>query len=313
MLKLSTMLAKLEVTEGTDATPAAADGFFAMVQPPNPKVDVHRVAVHTGAGSLLPSVVGSRRFEGQATVLLRGAGTAYSTSVLPKADSLLRLCGFAGTLGTGTTGQSYTLRSSGFESFSVYQYVSGVLYKLLGCRGLPVLTFPLGGVPSLQANLRALYAAPTDVANVVPTGEPSLGYPVMLASAFQIGTGNFAAKHGEIKIDFGRTITPREDATATTGYAGMEMLPDRVPVMTVEAEATLEGGFPFFADLVAGTQLSCSFQAGTTQWNQIKVNIPVAQFEKLEHGEKAGVVTYKATFILTSPTGVDNEITITFS
>jgi hypothetical protein len=135
----------------------------------------------------------------------------------------------------------------------------------------------------------------------------------MLASSFQIGTANYPAKHAQIDLDIGRTITPRQDATQANGYGGMEMLPNRAPVLTFEGEATTEGAFPFWANMKAGTQMDCSFQIGATQYNRVLVNIPVLQFEKLEYGDRGGIMTYKATCLLVSPSGVDDEITITFS
>jgi hypothetical protein len=318
-MRISTMLAKVETTEGTDSAPAAAQGFFAMLSPPSVPGDFRRVSVHTGAGSMLPGVMGPHRVEQRAEVLLRGAGAAYSASVLPKSDALLRACGFAaaGSFGVGTEKWDYTLRSTGFESFSVYSYMAGdgtntVLHKLLGCRGLPTLHFPLGAIARLEANLRALYTAPADAAIVTPTGEPSLAYPVMLSSALQIGTQNFAAKHGEITIDLARRIEPRGGGIAATGYEGMEMLADREPTLTFEAEATTEAGFPFWANLIAATKMDCTFQVGSVQYNRVKVNIPVMQFERLEMTERNGVAMYRAACILVSPTGINDEITLTF-
>lgn len=313
-LKLSTVLAKVETTEGTDSAPTAADGFFAMITPPSAQVDFHRIAPHTGAGSQLPGVIGARRWECQVEQLLRGAGAAYSASVLPKADALLRAGGFAaaGSFTVGAEKWEYTLRSSGFESFSVYQYVDGVRYKFLGCRCLPVLRFPLGQPARLVAQLRALWDDPADAANVVPTGEPTLAYPVLLSSALQIGSQNFAPKHGEITIDLGRQITPREDGGPATGFAGMEMLAERAPTLTMEAEATTEAGFPFWANLKNATQMDCTFQVGATQYNRFKVNIPVMQFERLEHAERNGILMYRATCLLVSPTAGNDEITLTF-
>ena len=318
-LKISTVLSKVEGTEGSDAAPAAAEGFFAMLTPPVMQQDFHRSNVHTGAGSLLPGVTGARRIEAHVEQLLRGAGAAYSASVKPKADALLRAGGFAaaGSFGVGTEKWDYTLRSTAFESFSTYLYVAGdgtstVLHKLLGSRCLPQLKFPLGEQARLIAELRAVWTDPADAALVVPTGEVTIQYPVMLASALQISTENFAAKHAEITLDPGRRIEPRQDATAANGYAGMEMVADRAPTLTFEAEATLEGGFPFWAKRKAGTQMDCSFQCGTAQYNRVKVVIPVMQFEGLEYGDRNGIPIYRATCLLTDPAGGNAEVTVTF-
>ncbi len=314
LTKLSTLLAKVEATEGTDSVPVAADGLWAVLSPPAPQIDFHRVNANPGKGSLLPGMTGSRRWESRVEQMLRGSGAAYSATVKPKADAILRACGFlaTGSFGVGTEKWDYTFRSDAFESFSVYEFFDAVRYKLLGCRGLPSFQFPLGGISKLMADLRVVWTDPADASNVLPTGEPTTQYPIMLSSALQIATENFAAKHGEIAIDCGRQITPRGDGTSASGFAGMQMLADRAPVLTVTAEATTEAGFPWWTKLVAGTQMDCSFQIGSVQYNRIKIVIPAMQFERLEQLDDAGILKYRAACLLVSPGGLDDELTITF-
>jgi hypothetical protein len=134
----------------------------------------------------------------------------------------------------------------------------------------------------------------------------------MLTSAFQIGSENFAAVHGEIRLDLGRKIATRGGGGAAAGYAGMQLVPDRAPVLTLEAEATTETGFPWWAKLAAGTPMDCSFQVGATQYNRIKVVIAAMQFEKLEQFDTDGILMYRASCLLVAPAGGDTEITITF-
>ncbi len=314
LLKLSTILAKVEGAEGSDSSPAAADGFFAAITPPAPVMDFHRIDVHTGAGSQLPGSPGARRWECHVEVPLRGAGVAYAAGVKPKADALLRMGGFAGagSFVGGAEKWDYTLRSSSFESFSVYVYLNGVRTKILGARALPSFVFPLGGPARLIGEVRGLWGAPADAANVDPTGEPSLQYPVLLSSALQIGTGNYAAKHGEIRLDIGRRAAARPDGTAAAGYGGMSLLPDRAPVLTIEAEATTEAAFGWWTNQLAGTQMDCSFQVGSTQYNRVKVVIPAMQFERLEQFERDGVLMYRASCLLVAPAGGDTDLTLTF-
>lgn len=316
-MKICSILSKVESQEGVDSTPGASDGFYATVGAiPNP-VQFVRNENMSGKGSQLPGVPGPRRWPGiPVSVNLRGSGVAYSASVKPKADQLLRACGFAaaGSYTGGSEKWDYTFRSDvgTFESFSKYIYRGGKLYKLLGCRGLPSLRFALGGFASISAQLHALYTAPSDASLVAVTGEPTIGYPIMLSSAFQIGSGNYAAKHGEITIDCGRKIVPREDGTAASGYAGMEMVGDRTPTVVFQCEQTNEAGFTFWANLTAGTQMDCSFTIGSTQYNRIKVTMPAIQFESLEEADRDGLAMYRATCLMVSPTGVDDDLTITF-
>jgi hypothetical protein len=245
---------------------------------------------------------------------LRGAGVAYAAGVKPKADALLRAGGFqaAGSFTGGSEKWDYTFRSDAFESFSCYIYRAGKLYKVLGARFLPTLRFALGGYASLNGELTGVFVAPSDGALIAVTGEPSIGYPIMLGSTFQLGSENYAAKHGEITLDCGRRVVPRPDGTAASGYAGLQMLGERAPTITFEAEQTNEAGFGFWTKTMAGTQMDCSFAIGSTQYNRIKVSIPALQFERLEEGERDGIATYRATCLLVSPGGLDDELTLSF-
>lgn len=316
-MKVCSILSKVEVTEGTDSTPTASDGFFATVGAiPNP-IQFVRNENMSGKGSQLPGVPGPRRWPGiPVSQNLRGSGAAYAAGVKPKADALLRACGFAaaGTFTGGSEKWDYTFRSDvgTFESFSSYIYRGGKLYKCLGSRGLPSLRFALGGFATLSAQLHAMYSAPVDGALVAVTGEPTIGYPIMLSSVFQLGSENFAAKHGEITIDCGRKIVPREDGTAASGFAGMEMVGERTPTITFQCEQTNEAGFGFWTKLTAGTQMDCSFTIGGTQYNRLKATMPAIQFESLEEADRDGLAMYRASCLLVSPTGVDDDLTITF-
>lgn len=315
-MKLASILSKVESVEGTDVTPAAGDGFYATVGPIPSPAEFVRNENKSGKGSMLPGVIGPRRWQGiPVSVNLRGSGAAYSASVKPKADAMLRMSGFqaAGTYTGGSEKWDYTFRSDAFESFSNYIYRAGKLYKALGARAGGSIRLPVGGFATLQGQLQGLYALPTDVALVAVTGEPTIGYPILLSSAFQIGSENFAAKHGEITLDFGRRIVARGDGTAASGYAGMQMLGDRAPTISFEAEQTTEAGYGFWTKLMAGTQMDCSFTLGTTQYNKAVFTIPAFQFERIEESEREGIAMYRASGLLVSPGGLDDELTISFN
>lgn len=312
--KLSSILAKVEGTEGSDSSPVNTDGFFADIEGPTIDAQFRRNPSYTGKGSLLAGVLAERSWTARVSTYLRGAGQAYSALKFPKNEPLFRMCGFqeAHSYTGGSEQVSYTLRSDSFESYSVYIYRGGKVHKLLGCRGLPSFNFPLGGFAQLVADLRAPYATPTDGALVAVSGEPAIGYPTMLSSAFQIGSENFAAKHGDITIDCGRKVALRKDGTTSSGLAGAELLGDREPTITFTCEATTEAGYAFFAKLVAGTQFDCTFQVGTTQYNRVKVSAPYCQFERLEYVDDNGILCYRATASIISATGVDDDLVITF-
>jgi len=91
------------------------------------------------------------------------------------------------------------------------------------------------------------------------------------------------------------------------------MLGDRAPTISFESEQTTEAGYGFWTKLLAGTQMDCSFTLGSTQYNKAVITIPAFQFERIEESEREGIAMYRASGLLVSPGGLDDEISIVFN
>ena len=171
----------------------------------------------------------------------------------------------------------------------------------------------MGGFAKLDGAVSALYTAPIDAALVAVTGEPSLTISGDAGFRLQDRRGQLrgqARRHHDRLRPHDRAAGRR---TAVTGYAGMEMVGDRTPMITFEAEQTTEAGFAFWASLLAGTQMACSFSLGATQYNKVDVSLPTIQFKTLGEGDKNGIATYKAVCQIVSASGVDDDISIVFN
>lgn len=315
--KRASLLAKIETTYGTDATPAAADGFFAVagsaptiVKQDNKLTDVAR----GGTMSILPPAEpGPRHLEVSFRIPLRGAGSAYSATVLPKAASILRACGLQQTVTTtlGLEKVEYKPRSSGFESTSLYYYVDGLLYKLLGARGSVNLVSKTGGPMYAECRMQALWSDPADVSIVAPTGEPTVPHPALLSSLLQIGTENYAAAIENININLNQTLVAAPDSTKADGTGGIYIV-GREPNGSMDPEAALAATFNHYGKWKAATKMDLSYQHGSVQYNRIKVACPQIVFSDVRPGDRSGITTFTAPFDIVSDTAAgDDELTLT--
>jgi hypothetical protein len=150
----SAILAKIETTYGTDATPTGSlNAMLVSNQTVNPlnaqNVDRALLRPYLGASEQL---VGTKYIELTFDVELQGSGTAGTA---PAYGPLLRAAGMAEAV-TVSSRVEYTPISAGFESATIYYYDSGVVHKMLGARGDVEIKAGVGEKPVLSFNFRGL-------------------------------------------------------------------------------------------------------------------------------------------------------------
>ena len=146
-IRNTAILAKLEVTEGTDSVPTGSANALLVselsINPLNAQnVDRALIRPYFGGSEQL---VGTSFVEVSFTVELAGSGTAATA---PAWGVLLRGCGFAETVSTFV---AYTPDTpSNQRSLTIYYYDDGVLHKLVGAKGTFTLAGGVGERPALQ-------------------------------------------------------------------------------------------------------------------------------------------------------------------
>lgn len=157
-----TILAKTEVTYGTDPTPTGVANAILVrnlnITPLNAElVSRDLVRPYLGASEqLLASSYVTVEFE----VEMAGAGTAGTA---PAYGPLLLACGMAATTSAGVS-VTYAPVSASFGSATLYYNVDGVLHKVTGARGTVELQIQVGQIPVFRFSFTGLYNAPTDTA-----------------------------------------------------------------------------------------------------------------------------------------------------
>ena len=307
------ILMKIESVEGTDSAPTASDGFWAVAgSAPEPIMEANLLDdVQRGSLTKLPPAPdGPVHMKFTFKMPVRGAQAAYSATVKPKISVPNRICGLQETLVTTGAAETvtYAPRSSGFESATTYVYLDGLLYKLLGCRGSRNIVTRAGGLMYYEYNIEGTYSAPTDVALVAPTGEPTGQFPIFVSSAFQMGTENYAAPFQNININLNNTLAPQIDSTKADGIAQIHLV-DRTPDGSFDPEAALVATFGYYTKWKAKTLIDMSFTLGSVQYNKVTFTMPSVTLNTITPGDRSGLATFTAPFKVGSNSAAgDDEI-----
>lgn len=167
LIKKTVILAKTEVTPGTDSVPTgAANAIKALDMSITAlelsSIDVKVMAGYFGAAMSLPGTSFSKC---SFSVLLSGAGLAATA---PAWGALLLGCASAETTGLLAPNRVEYLPATDFlKTLTLYWYDDGLLHTLLGCMGSVKLSAKSGEAPKLTFDFTGLESTPTPVANAV--------------------------------------------------------------------------------------------------------------------------------------------------
>jgi len=163
-IRNTVLLAKTEVTYGTDPTPTGAANAMLVsnvsVEVAYSNVDRDLLRGYFGGSDQL---VGTRSVNISFDVELAGSGTAATA---PAWGPLLKACGFSET---ATTFVTYAPISTAIGSVTIYYYLDGALHKLLGCRGSVSFKMDVGGKPTMNYKFTGLDGGLTAATNATPT------------------------------------------------------------------------------------------------------------------------------------------------
>lgn len=281
-IRNSALLAKLEVTEGTDSVPTGADNAMLVsdvtVNPLNAQnVDRDLIRNYFGASEQL---VGTNYVELGFTVELAGSGVAGTA---PKWGPLLEACGFAFTDAAAFV--SYQPDEPGAQkSVTIYYYDDDVLHKLLGAKGNLQPSALVGERPMLRFSFLGQYGGITAAANpsttltgfqkpqvVTNTNTGDLLFGCTYAAAVLTG--------GTSKVSRGLTLD-LGNAVAFTPLLGAEYIDitNRAIIGKVQLDLSAAAEVSFMADVKDNVTQSVGLQHGTVAGNIVGFYMPSVQF-----------------------------------
>lgn len=269
--KRKAILAKIETTYGVDAVPTGALNAIMAIDvklSPMEGQDLDRQLARPLFGAE-PTIPVDLHAKLAFKVELAGSGTAGTA---PAWGPLLRACAMAQVI-VALTSVTYNPITAAQESASIYIYLDGSRYVLLGARGTAKLTIGASAIPYLEFELTGLFSQPTDVA--LPTIDVT-AFKTPLAGT-KANTPTFtlnavALPLRALAFDLGNTVEGRY-------LIGLEeiQITDKAEKVEVTVEQPALATLNPFALAAAQTTMALTLLHGTVGGNKVQLNIPALQ------------------------------------
>lgn len=299
-----TILAKTEVTYGTDSTPVGTTNAILVrnlnVTPLNAElVSRDLVRPYLGASEQL---VASSYVSVEMEVEMAGSGTAGTA---PAYGPLLLACGMAATTSAGVS-VTYAPVSSAFSSVTIYYNVDGVLHKVTGARGTVELQIQVGQIPVYRFQFTGLYNAPTDTAAPAVT---YTSFQTPLAANSDNTTGfslfSYSGALQSLSVNVNNTVNYRtligaEDVQMTNREASGQAV----------FEAPTIAAKDFFSLALGSTLGSLDITHGTVAGNRVQISSTKAKVNNPTYTDLNGIQMLQVPFNLVPSTAGNDEFSI---
>lgn len=276
LIRVQSLLVKLESTEGTDSVPGTTNA----IRPAGPLLLEIGAEVQNGRedvptevlGKLGPLPPGAKFARLSIPWQARGYGSAYSASNLPEADALFQIAALSQTVVTtgGSESVTYDLLTTGQKSASIYFYLDGKLHKILACRCDLGWSAAAGGPMVFTFSVSGIYVAATDTSLVAGTYQSTV--PPLFRGTSSLAYNSVAVISRSYSGQLGNQLVARPNANAADALAGFHVT-DRNPEASFDCEDPLIATADFEADWVAATARVLDCQVGSTQYNRVKINL----------------------------------------
>lgn len=307
------LLAKLESTYNTDPTPtASADAIqvenlkYAFT---NQKMG-DRPEVSPGLHTF-QQIYGQSLMQLTFDMEVKGAGSAYSASVLPEIHVPLRICGIGAAIVTtvGAETVTYTPAESSHASATFYLYHDGIRYIITGCRGDCKVKIATAEKVVMSFTITGHWNAKADVALATPTLDTHAP-PVARGQSFAIG--GYSAVIATLEFGFNNKLAMPPSINATDGFDEI-VITGRDVSGSFDPTLALVATKDFDALWRAGTTGALATGAiGSTQYNKVTFSMPVVYARDIGFSDRDGVSVVNYSFGAAISAGSD-EVTILFN
>lgn len=270
----------------------------------------------TGLVTRLPDIPGTRHVEIRGEAFVRGAGSAYSASVRPEIDALLRACGHSATVDT-TAGQERVTYAP-LTGTTMGETVRAAIYTEsagagAGPRVVTVAAHGTGrfisrvGEPTMfEFRLVGLYSAPTNE-TLLTASIPSVAPPPFKGAAITPASWSVT----EMTLDLGATWQLDLAAESQEGFRGV-FLADRRPTLTADPQYVALATYDPYTLRNAATAQTVQYQVGAAQYNRMQITANAARVIDVRTINRNGIRAYRLELLLAAPTTGD-AYTIVFS
>lgn len=304
LMRKSLILAAVEEAYGTDATPEGSDAMLTSVPEFDFKSDRRERDYVRSSLSPIGFGVGAQRATLRFKTELKGANGAAATTPTD-IEPLFVACGCVAA-NNSTTSRQYTPApdpDGASTSATLYFWIDGIKWEMLGARGTAVLNFDTDGHPWVDWTLTSLYASPTDTENVEVSAVQTHVPPACLDVGLTIGSYPPVGVR-KVTLDLGMEIGEIQDMQEESGLSKI-YIKGRTPKLTIECDAEALATFDPFALHTEGELSEISMTVGSTAKNMVKISAPKAMLEEPKVVNVDGRMGYQLSFLLTADLGDD--------
>lgn len=260
-------------------------------------------------------------------VEVKGAGAAYSSSVVPSIHILARIAGLEAALTATGGAEKYVYTRTpgpvGYASGVFNAWARGELYPLTAAYADWEMGGDDTGVVYFSATVQALVGAITDALTPPAITYPLAGVlPPTSAGASLFTFGSFVnANLRKWKLKGGRSISPRLNQNAAGGHAGFAV-GRSTPTLEVTFETPALTTTPFHAASAldpynlfdSATELAWSLVIGATQYNKCTAAGAHAQLMAAPQTDEDGDVVTTTLQLQLNPSAANlaDELALTF-
>lgn len=305
-MKKMLLLAKKEVTAGTDSIPTGAANAIlcrALMPEPITAEQVQRNLIRPWKGNSGSLTVGEhRRFTFEVEVA--GSGTAGTA---PAWGLLLEACGFAETV-TPATNVVYDLVSEGEPTLTLYGYLDKTRFIVTNAKGTVSFEFNAKGIPVMKFEFLGTYVAATEeLAMPSPVDYTKFKQPLTVG---KVNTPTFTF-HGvtactsAFSINLANALAWRELINCAAPHS-----PDRQPSGSVTMEMPTITAKNWAEMVRLNTVGACQLVHGTTAGNVVQLDMPAVQCKPFSLQDDQSIAMINMPFDINPVLGND-EIKIT--
>lgn len=309
------ILASLEGTYGTEAVPLPTTNAIPAVNVgfPAQQPEVHPRNQVNAFLSPFSHVVGARHATLEFSTLMHGAGIGTSLGTKADYDDLFAACGCTVTQAITTSctiAPASSIDGVTLTSMTLYYYLDGILWKILGARGNAKMILNAGQPIEIVWTLTGRDGGVTDAALPTVGGLDAVQSPALLSAGFTLGGVSDVVHSGE--LDLGNTVAVHKDWNQASGIDAVRIT-GRVPTLTINPKVVLIATHSFYANMYAGTQEAVNIVSGSVAGNKATITAPkVQQMEGVNISDDDGLARNAVKLQLnrnTDATG-DNEWTM---
>ena len=303
LTRQTVILAKIETTNGTDASPDGSNAIKAFDVTVTPTVSVVEQKEYKSTIGAEKPRPGFKEIEVSFKTYLKGSGT---TGTAPETSPLYQAAGLSETIVAGTS-VTYAPSSVDDKTVTIYAYKDGTLHKLIGGKGNMKPGGKVGELTVLEWTFKGKTAAETQTSAPSPTYDST--EPATLLNA-GMAFGGWSPIATAFSLDLGNDLARRDDMNEADGVKGY-MITGRKITGSIDPEAD-PASLDVWAGLKAGTSYAFTVTVGSAAGNKCDIDCAACVLTSAPYGDRNGLVTHDAQFTCAETSG-DDEITIVFT